>query len=93
MSYNEPFADRVRVALADRGDVAEKKMFSGLCFMVKGHMCCGLTATDFMVRGLVDHEAGSRQPRANPLGRATRYCDERVSRCRRSRRSPPRRPS
>jgi hypothetical protein len=25
-------------------------MFGGLCFMVNGAMCCGITETDFMVR-------------------------------------------
>lgn len=25
-------------------------MFGGLCFMVRGHMTCGLTTTDLMIR-------------------------------------------
>ena len=48
--YDEKLAARVREALADRTDVVEKKMFGGLCFMVNGSMCCGLTKSDFMVR-------------------------------------------
>ena len=36
VAYNEELAGRVRVALADRTDVEEKKMFGGLSFMVAG---------------------------------------------------------
>jgi len=50
MSYDEKLAERVRAVLSKRRDVEEKKMFGGLCFMVSGHMCCGLTSTQFMVR-------------------------------------------
>ncbi len=68
MSYDEQFADRVRAALADRDAVAEKKMFGGLCFMVNGHMCCGLTATDFMVRvGPDAYDDALSQPHARPM--------------------------
>jgi TfoX/Sxy family transcriptional regulator of competence genes len=40
----------VRDALGDRDDIVEKKMFGGLCFMVRGHMAVGLTAAELMVR-------------------------------------------
>src|SRR4051794_20685081 len=50
MSYDDRLAARVRALLSEESDVVEKKMFGGLCFMVNGAMCCGLTATDFMVR-------------------------------------------
>jgi TfoX/Sxy family transcriptional regulator of competence genes len=48
--YNEELADRVRVVLADRTDVEEKKMFGGLTFMVAGQMCCGVLKNDLVVR-------------------------------------------
>lgn len=38
MAYDEQLADRIRDALADRGDVTERKMFGGLGFMVSGNM-------------------------------------------------------
>ena len=50
MSYDEKTADRVRRILSTREDFIEKKMFGGLCFMVSGSMCCGLTGTALMVR-------------------------------------------
>lgn len=44
MAYDETLAARVRAVLGKRGmDFVEKKMFGGLCFLVEGHMCCGIT--------------------------------------------------
>src|SRR5687767_6880584 len=68
MSYDGKLATRVRKALAGRGDVVEKKMFGGLCFMVNGSMCCGLTKTGFMVRvGPVQYEGALAEPHARPM--------------------------
>lgn len=68
MAYDVKLADRVRRVLADRKDVEEKKMFGGLCFMVAGSMCCGLTATDFMVRvGPEQFADALAQPHARPM--------------------------
>lgn len=52
--YNETLADRVRrVLLADddtNGILEEKKMFGGLAFLLRGHMCCGLVGDKLMIR-------------------------------------------
>ena len=50
MAYAENDGQRVRDVIGDRDDVVEKKMFGGLCFMVRGHMAVGLTAAELMVR-------------------------------------------
>jgi hypothetical protein len=50
MAYDEPLADRVRVALGPRARVDEIKMFGGLCFMVNGHMTVGIIGDALMVR-------------------------------------------
>jgi len=50
VAYNEELAERVRVVLAERTDVEEKKMFGGLTFMVAGQMCCGVLKDDLIVR-------------------------------------------
>ena len=43
-------------------------MFGGLCFMVNGAMCCGLTSTDFMVRvGPEKYREALAQPHARPM--------------------------
>jgi TfoX/Sxy family transcriptional regulator of competence genes len=68
MSYDETLATRIRALLSERDDVVEKKMFGGLCFMVNGAMCCGLTATDFMVRvGPDEYEQALARPHARPM--------------------------
>ena len=65
MSYDERLAARVREALAARDDVVEKRMFGGLCFMVNGAMCCGLTKSDFMVRvGPAQYDDALAEPHA-----------------------------
>lgn len=68
MSYDEKTAERVRRILSGRADVVEKKMFGGLCFMVNGSMCCGLTHTAFMIRvGPEHYEEALAQPNARPM--------------------------
>jgi TfoX/Sxy family transcriptional regulator of competence genes len=66
--YDEKTAERIRSVLAGRADVVEKRMFGGLCFMVNGQMCCGLTKTDFMVRvGKDAYDDALAQPHARPM--------------------------
>ncbi|HWL85270.1 MAG TPA: TfoX/Sxy family protein [Polyangiaceae bacterium] len=68
MSYDEKLAMRVRKVLAVRDNVVEKKMFGGLCFMVNGAMCCGLTTSDFMVRvGPTQYDDALAEPHARPM--------------------------
>ncbi|QSP94178.1 TfoX/Sxy family protein [Marinobacter salinisoli] len=50
MSYDEGLAERVREKLGSKTEVSEKKMFGGLCFMVSGHMCCGILGDTLMAR-------------------------------------------
>jgi TfoX/Sxy family transcriptional regulator of competence genes len=68
MSYDEETALRIRGALCQEPDVIEKRMFGGLCFLVNGHMCCGLTSTAFMVRvGPERYQEALAQPHARPM--------------------------
>jgi hypothetical protein len=50
MAYDETVANRVRQALGKHVDFDEKRMFGGLAFMVRGHMCCGIVGSELMVR-------------------------------------------
>lgn len=51
MAYNEKMADRVRELLAGtEEEVEEKRMFSGLCFMVNDKMCVAVRPDSIMVR-------------------------------------------
>lgn len=42
MAYDEGLAEIMRGDLTDAGRVEEKRMFGGLCFMLDGHMLCGV---------------------------------------------------
>ncbi len=50
MAYDEGLAERIREQLADLPTIEEKRMFGGLVFMVRGHMCCGIVGSELMVR-------------------------------------------
>ncbi len=50
MAYDEDLADRVRALLKRRKGFSEKKMFGGICFLLNGNMCCGVTTDDLMLR-------------------------------------------
>jgi hypothetical protein len=49
MAYDETTALRVRELLSGRTDVTEKKMIGGLCFMVKGRICCSVSGRGGLV--------------------------------------------
>lgn len=50
MTGYEHIVVRIRGALAGRRGVTEKKMFGGVCFMLRGHMLCGASKRGFMFR-------------------------------------------
>lgn len=50
MAYDEQLAARVRELLQERPGFGERQMFGGICFMLGGHMCCGVVKQDLMVR-------------------------------------------
>jgi TfoX/Sxy family transcriptional regulator of competence genes len=66
--YDEGLAERIREVLNDRLDVSEKKMFGGIAFMVRGHMCVGIVKDDLMVRvGPETYENLVREPHARRM--------------------------
>lgn len=68
MAFDIELASRVREALSARNDVTEKKMFGGLAFMVRGHMCCGVDNRNFMLRvGPDQYEKALAQRHAKPM--------------------------
>lgn len=50
MAYDEGLAERLRDLLSEQTGVTEKKMFGGLAFLWQGHMFCGITGEDLLVR-------------------------------------------
>lgn len=68
MAYNERLAERIRGYFKRRKGLEEKRMFGGLCFMLNGHMCCGIETDRLMVRVLSDrYEALIKKPHAREM--------------------------
>ena len=68
MAYNEKLAERIRRQLSARADVVERRMFGGLAFMVKGHMCCGIVGNELMIRvGPEAYEAALKEKHAREM--------------------------
>ncbi len=68
MAYDEGQAEILREALDGVGEIVEKKMFGGLCFMLNGHMLCGVHAKGGMARVGKENEAEALTiPGARPL--------------------------
>jgi TfoX/Sxy family transcriptional regulator of competence genes len=68
VAYNERLASRVREILAEGGEVDERRMFGGLAFMVNGHMCCGISGDDLMLRLGPDRaERALEEPHVRPM--------------------------
>lgn len=63
MAFNLALADTIRTSFTRRGILwVEQKMMGGICFMVDGKMCVGVSADRLMVRVAPDayEEAISR---------------------------------
>ncbi|MCB0129080.1 MAG: TfoX/Sxy family protein [Caldilineaceae bacterium] len=68
MAYSEELAQRVRVVLQDELGVREQKMFGGLCFMLRGNMCCGIVQDRLMLRvGTEQYAAALERPYAHKM--------------------------
>jgi TfoX/Sxy family transcriptional regulator of competence genes len=68
MPYDERLAARIRSILAARKDVAEKKMFGGIAFMVRGSMACGPHHDSLIIRiGEEAAVAAMRQPHVRAM--------------------------
>jgi TfoX/Sxy family transcriptional regulator of competence genes len=68
VAYDEGLAQRVREVLANQRDVAERKMFGGLAFLVRGNMCCGVVGEQLMVRvGPAAYDEVLSQPHASEM--------------------------
>jgi len=50
MAYNKILTDKVRMALGNFPDIEEKRMFSGITFMVDGKMCISVGNDRIMCR-------------------------------------------
>lgn len=68
MAYDEGLAERLREVYDGMPGVAEKKMFGGLAFMVRGHMSCGVVNDTLMARvGPESYADALAQPHAREM--------------------------
>jgi hypothetical protein len=67
MPYSEQMADLMRTDLGLRSGLSEKKMFGGLCFLLHGHMVCGVHKGGAMYRPGKPREAQALAAGADPL--------------------------
>ena len=64
----EKLAVRLRAALVRQKGVTEKRMFGGVCFLVRGNMLCGTGSGDFLFRvGKEAHSAALARAGARPM--------------------------
>ncbi len=59
MAYDQAAAKRLRAALKRTRDIAEQKMFGGICFMWRGNMLCGTGWRGVMFRVGQEQEAAA----------------------------------
>jgi TfoX/Sxy family transcriptional regulator of competence genes len=50
MAFDEHLASRIRSSLARYPELSERRMFGGLCFLLRGHMTAGIVGTTLMLR-------------------------------------------
>lgn len=69
MAYDWLLGTRVRDVLDGMGGAAELQMMGALCFLRRGHICCGVSGDRLMVRlGADGAVAALRDPLVAPLG-------------------------
>jgi TfoX/Sxy family transcriptional regulator of competence genes len=50
MPFDAALAERVHDLMIGREGALEKRMFGGICFMLRGNMCCGVVRDRLMLR-------------------------------------------
>ena len=65
---NEILVRRLRKAFGRNRNITEKRMFGGMCFLLRGNMLCGTGKTDFMFRVGKERDAEAlARPGARPM--------------------------
>jgi TfoX/Sxy family transcriptional regulator of competence genes len=68
MAYNLVLAQRIHTLLEGREGLTEKKMFSGVGFMLNGNMACGVHGEDLIVRvGPEKYDMALSRPHVRPF--------------------------
>ena len=68
MGCDQKLVDRLRSIMGHYKGTSEQAMFGGVCFMMHGHMCCGVAGDDLVVRlGEAGATAAVKEPHARPM--------------------------
>jgi len=68
MPYDPHLAELMRLALAGRAGISERKLFGGYCWMLNGNMLCGVEVGRYMFRVGPDlHAEALARPGAGPM--------------------------
>jgi TfoX/Sxy family transcriptional regulator of competence genes len=68
MTYDQKLVERVRIALAGKGEFEERKMFGGYFFLGHGKMCVCVRDDKLMVRiDPQDYEAALQEEGTQPM--------------------------
>lgn len=68
VTYDEGLAQRIREQLGERPDLAEKRMFGGLAFLLYGNMTVGVVGDEVIARVGPDRtEQALARPEARPM--------------------------
>ena len=68
MAYDLTLAARIATLLKEQRDTEQKQMFGGVCFLLRGNMCCGVAGKKLMVRvGKEQYESVLQEPHAKPM--------------------------
>ncbi len=68
MVYSQSLAERIRLQFSGRRDIIERRMFGGVGFMLRGHLCVGVWQTSLIARvGPEQAEGALSEPNVRPF--------------------------
>ncbi len=68
MAYDKVLEERIRVVVDRWKDLSAKRMFGGVCFLLKGNMMCGIWKDSLVVRvGLDGFQEALDAPHTRPF--------------------------
>ena len=68
MAYDPGLAERLREIFQAYSDYSERNMFGGVCFMLSGHMTCGIVGETLMARvGPAQYDSALQQPHVRKM--------------------------
>jgi hypothetical protein len=68
MTFSERTVHQIRRAMGNTPGLSERALYSGVAFMVRGNMCCGMIDDNLVVRVGPDiYDAALREPHARPM--------------------------